>query len=791
MTNSAMNTAVIEPGLAERFRTAMERGRIVLFSAPCGFGKSTTAHALLRGCRVRELSGDEPEPVLPEDDGTWDVLLFDQLQSMSGELREPLCALLREAVSRRFVLLSRGELPAWLAPFQLSGLLQVFTAGDLALGRGGAAELLAQYGVTLPEEELGDALRDTCGHPLALRLLGGELSARKCGYSRAAERAVSRRMMSYFEEAVYRRFELSLRRFLLELAPFEPFDLELARIVSGDSCAGERLDYLQRQTSMLLHDGDKLRFWPAFREFLLWEQDREYTDEQRRNLYNRGGLYYELHQDYGRALACYEKGEERRKVSELLRRSAELHPGMGHYEELSAYYDTLTPAEIAASPSLMQAASMLCALRGDYDGSRHWYDGLSAFAARRGGRDAAGREARGRLAWLDISLPQRGVSGLVELFPAVFRLLTNREITLPPFSVTSTLPSIMNGGKDFADWSRRDDLLYATLRPAVEAALGKDSVGLADTAIAESKFEKGQDVSGRILSLASRLNEIRSRGTPDIEFAAVGLVVRSQVDAGRPEDGARMLQSLRQRLESAGETRFLPNIDAMLCRIALRTGDTAAVSAWYREKAPRDPLHFRVLLRYQYFTQAMVELAQGDPDAALLTLAPLEKYCAVCQRNIDGIHLRLLTAIARFRRHEDTWRQPLGAALETAGDYGFVRTVSQYGAALLPLLERFRWEGEKGFRAEVMQAVRAQAANYPDYLQPPLAQTEELTATELQVLRLLCADKSNAEIGQILDIRLPTVKSHVSHILQKLNVSRRSEAKRAAERLHLLPGMKL
>jgi len=32
-----------------------------------------------------------------------------------------------------------------------------------------------------------------------------------------------------------------------------------------------------------------------------------------------------------------------------------------------------------------------------------------------------------------------------------------------------------------------------------------------------------------------------------------------------------------------------------------------------------------------------------------------------------------------------------------------------------------------------------------------------------------------------LDIKLATVKSHVSHILQKLGVNRRSEAKTAAE----------
>lgn len=59
------------------------------------------------------------------------------------------------------------------------------------------------------------------------------------------------------------------------------------------------------------------------------------------------------------------------------------------------------------------------------------------------------------------------------------------------------------------------------------------------------------------------------------------------------------------------------------------------------------------------------------------------------------------------------------------------------------------------------------------------------------MLRLICADKSDAEIGELLGIRLPTVKTHVSHILQKLDVSRRSEAIRAAQRLHLLPGAKL
>ena len=192
--------------------------------------------------------------------------------------------------------------------------------------------------------------------------------------------------------------------------------------------------------------------------------EREYTEEKRRALLSRGGLYYELKEDYARALEYYTSGGDHSKVSELLVRNAELHPGMGHYAEMEKYYRSLPEAEILASPSLMQGMSMLCALAMDYEGSERWYGELQAFAERCGRQDAAGKQARSRFAWLDISLPQRGVNGLTETIPAVFRLLMNKEVTLPSFSVTSALPSIMNGGKDFSEWSKKTT---CSTRPSV------------------------------------------------------------------------------------------------------------------------------------------------------------------------------------------------------------------------------------------------------------------------------------------------------------------------------------
>ena len=377
---------------------------------------------------------------------------------------------------------------------------------------------------------------------------------------------------------------------------------------------------------------------------------------------------------------------------------------------------------------------------------------------------------------------------MIETFPAVFRLLREKKLRLPPFSVTSTLPSLMNGGKDFSDWSKKDDLLYKTLRIPVEAVLGKDGVGLADCAIAESKFEKGEDISARMLTFLPRISEIQKNGTPDLEFAANALLAKSQLANGQSDDARRTILLLRERFAGMGQSRFFANMDALLCRIDLLTGDLDAADAWYREKAPRAPTQINVLKRYQYLTQAMVELSAGKPDAALMTLAPLEPYCTACKRHIDGIHRNLLCAIALYRKRSSGWREPLSAALREAEAYRFIRTVSGYGAAVLPLLTEIPWDEKSKWFKKLLSDTRVQAAYYPSFLRPRMEPGEMLTDTEMQVLRLLCADKSNAEIGEILDIKLTTVKTHVSHILDKLDVSRRSEAKTAAKKLWLIPG---
>jgi DNA-binding NarL/FixJ family response regulator len=90
---------------------------------------------------------------------------------------------------------------------------------------------------------------------------------------------------------------------------------------------------------------------------------------------------------------------------------------------------------------------------------------------------------------------------------------------------------------------------------------------------------------------------------------------------------------------------------------------------------------------------------------------------------------------------------------------GAIRTVAGGDALLSPAITR---------------RVIKQFTRIPDPAPPK--ELEELTDRELDVFRLIARGLSNAEIGQELYISETTVKTHITHVLQKLGLRDRVQA---------------
>ena len=87
---------IIKPSVEKLFEHFMRQGRVLFFSAPCGFGKTAVAEALLSSREVLRLPVDSVGSKLPSAEADWQILLLDDLQDMQEEQDwTALCELIR------------------------------------------------------------------------------------------------------------------------------------------------------------------------------------------------------------------------------------------------------------------------------------------------------------------------------------------------------------------------------------------------------------------------------------------------------------------------------------------------------------------------------------------------------------------------------------------------------------------------------------------------------------------------------------------------------------------------
>jgi LuxR family transcriptional regulator, maltose regulon positive regulatory protein len=316
-------------------------------------------------------------------------------------------------------------------------------------------------------------------------------------------------------------------------------------------------------------------------------------------------------------------------------------------------------------------------------------------------------------------------------------------------------------------------------RPILAPALG--AVG--GMAIWTGEFDEGERWLRRAWEVAD----------PDVDPAAAVLlhVATGMLHAGRRQHQAAVEEfaaAARAQSRLTGVHALAPRITGWLAAARARLGmlDEARATLTALSAEPeRIGAIYDGQMGAIYNARAVICLTEGDPAGALGALQGILDTTAPVAPSFTVVESRLLAGIAHLQLAD---RAAAAAAAEAAlavaePDRLIFPFAMTDAAELLDALPRHE-TAHGALLADIVDLLRGQAA--PTLDRERQLQLEELTPSELRVLRYLPTNLTRPEIARELYVSINTVNTHIRNIYSKLGARDRSSAVQHARELRLL-----
>ena len=761
------------------------------------------------------------------EDRVW-LIIDDVHELRSDEAQRQLeLLLMRAPAALRFVLATRHDLRLGLHRLRLEGELTEVRAADLRFTLAEAKALFEAVGIPLSESAARLLHERTEGWAAGLRLAALSLAGHPDPDRFAAEFSGSERTVAeYLLAEVLDRQSEPVRRLLLRTSILDSVNGELADLLTGGS-GGERALQQLEQAGAFVVALDARRSWFRYHQLfaeLLQLELRGSAPAELPALHTAAAGWYAGHghpaeavqhaqaaQDWslaGRVLSDHwvglglgGLGATARELlarfpagviagdAELAARMAGVELARGSLTEAERYL-TLATQGLESVPSdrrersqvmLAVARMRLAARRGDVAAVAEEAQPLLAPA---GAADAArlglGEDLRA-LALINL--------GIAELWTACFEEADRHleqgvalagRIGRPYLEVTG-----LAHWAQLASW--RSFPLGAQLGARAIELAGRHGwseepvTGAAYAALGMAMIAQGQLADGdRSLEQAER--RLRAEVEP-----AAGMRLRYargllDIVSGRPEAALSAFRAA-ERLAALLVTEHVlaRRLRSHTLQALVRLGQTQrAERALAEMDAPeRDTAEMHNAV-------AVLRLAQDDPEAATVALAPvIDGSVPLVNAHLWEVQAFLLEAIARDALGDaGAARRALERALHLAKPEG-LRFPFLLDAAP-GLLERHRRTGT-AHAVLISEILNVLAGRKPDsQSREPQHLREPLSQAETRVLRYLPTKLSVPDIADQLYLSVNTVKTHMRHLYDKLGVHRRHEAVEQARALGLL-----
>lgn len=712
------------------------------------------------------------------------------------------------------VIATRADPPLPLAHFRGKGMMLEIRTDDLRFTQDDTTSLLKELKMPgLSARDVTALNERTEGWVVGLKMAALSMRGRKDipGFI-AAFTGSQRYVMDYLMEEVLRKQPQELRDFLLKTSVLERLTAPLCNALTGRIDSKDILLNLERGHLFII-PLDESRQWyryeHLFADLLQHQCETAYSTEQVAALHHQASQWFEDNNLPDEAIHHAREVKDWQRTMRLIYAHCEAYRKRGEFNTLLGWFQAIPQEILHEHLRLYSQYAALLSAAGQLDAAEVALRYLESAAQ----DDTA---LQGEVAFaLGIVYRHRGdLKRCLELFEKAFALLPPDDITMRSRAAVSIAHARFRLGplQEAEKWATKACELGQQdgEHLAVIAALGlignitayqgklKRAVEIYNKAIESAgQMATAGDPRSMLCLVQYQLNDLEAvdenarlavewgEFSGDKSGMIPALFYQAQVCLARG-DTAEAAAAMERMDQASRHLSIDPSwyADYIACRViyAIRQENLEEAAKW-GEQLP----DYAGMLLIDWHVPARLLLAQGKKEAAAKLLQELYERVIQFGAPVLAILIRLYQALAAD--NEGAALEFLTEALTMAAPEGIIRYFIDEGKLLKPLLEKtLSREITPGFTRKLLDIIeeeerqrqaRKRAATPPP---PP----NLLSERELVVLRLLADDIPNQRIAEKLSVSLGTVKTHVHHIIDKLEVKDRRQAVQRARDLKLL-----
>ncbi len=586
------------------------------------------------------------------------------------------------------------------------------------------------------------------------------------------------------EKTLFNTYDEQIRGFLLKLSLMDIFSARQALFITQEEKAGEILKKLRKENAFVYYDqaSQTYRIHNVLLDFL--RMKRYFTKEELNALYSRLGEWYLAENDFLAAYSCFNNAGDMERILSHLNEPVNIRNELTGFEGSFEMFRKI-PAELLYRYPLAYLQHILLSIvRGD-----------EKTIAKCAGQLDDLKKAYESMENIDETYRNHILAEIL-----IFKRFTSFNVLEPSEEVNNEILRLLNGQQSYI--MNRDNeftmgsphLLYVyfrdrgNFRQTSQLAIERFSTytsfangcgaGSEHLICAESALETGDLETAELNSLRA-VYKARTKEQTSIIICAKFTLIRLYLLQGKIPEAIEMLKQLEQEVAAVNNSIYNTTIDMCKGYVHACLGQHEKIPLWLQtgDMTTADLLYQGTAFNYIVYGKAVL-LSKNYVALEILT-ERLQEQFSIFSNQLGFIHNHIFKAVAKY--HLNGMKEGV-AELETAlAEAQADGIILPFAENALHIMSMLRIAANNDMKNEYIKKVVFYCEQYMDGLKNRHPVKVTLSQRELEVLSLAADGLKREEIAERLQLSQGTVKTHFQNIYQKLEVSGKTAAIKAAQ----------